>query len=183
VTVTHGRSDIFTISGTYFDYLDPEHSEFTIHTIAHHLSNLCRFAGATIEFYSVAQHCVLVSHLVPTPHALAGLLHDATEAFMVDIPRPLKLLLPDYKTIEARVERAVLARFGLPYPMATEVHYADRVALFIEQRDLMAPHDHRTWQWIDDLTDDPGYPVIEPAPPKVARELFLARYAELTGSR
>lgn len=178
MSTANGRADIQTVSGHYFDYLAPETSIFSIEDIGHALSHLCRFAGQCREFYSVAQHCVLVSRLVPTEIALFGLLHDAAEAFMVDIPRPLKQLLPDYKSIEAKVERAVLERFGAPYPMDPLIHTADRVALFIEQRDLMPPNDGK-WPWIDDIRDDPGYARIWPLEPRFAKTQFLNRYHEL----
>lgn len=174
------RPDILTFSGHYFSYVEPDKSDFGIEDIAHALAQLCRFAGHTREFYSVAQHCLLVSHLVPAEMALSGLLHDAAEAFMVDVPRPLKQLLPDYKAIEARVDRAVLARFGISYPLTREVHRADRVALFIEQRDLMAPHDD-DWALLEDVVDE-NYNRILPLLPHEVEPQFLNRYHQLVGA-
>lgn len=104
-------------SGALFDLLDPEGSEFTLYDIAHGLGRVCRFAGHTNRFYTVAEHCVHVSRLVgaeeeATPMlARAALLHDASEAFIGDVTRPLKALLPDYRKIEATVELAIANRF------------------------------------------------------------------------
>lgn len=175
--------NILTSGGTYFDFLEPERSAIDIETIAHALSHICRFTGHTREFYSVAQHSVLVSHLVPPEHALAGLLHDAAEAYLGDVSAPLKMLLPDYKAIEGEVEAAVLGKFGLPATLPPQVKHADRLALAIEQRSLMPAHSD-VW----DCETHPDFAVMVnlhgafvPLGPVVARDLFMGRFRELVG--
>ena len=164
-------------SGEYFDLEDPDSSVFDIEDIAHALSNICRYTGHCTDFYSVAQHSVLVSYAVPSEDALAGLLHDAPEAFVGDVSKPLKILLPDYKEVERRVELAVFRRFGLPDELPATVKHADRVLLRTEQRDLMNADEH-TWLFTGGV-----YPLerrIVPLPPREAKAEFLERYRELT---
>lgn len=161
------RPDILTVGGSYFDFLDPQLCEIRIEDIAHALSHICRFTGHT-------RH---LSSAVPDEHALAGLLHDAAEAFIGDVAKPLKSLLPDYKVIESRVERAVLGRFGLPDVLPREVKHADLVLLATEKRDLMPAHLDQ-WACLDAV--EPLALTIVPLSPAQARAEFLDRYRFLT---
>lgn len=130
---------IVTRSGGKFWYDNPMGSAYTIEDIAASLSKLCRFVGHTREMYSVAEHSVLVSRLVPRGMELAGLLHDASEAFCGDIASPLKAMLPEYKQIEDRVQGAIMARFGVQWDhfVKEQVKRADLIALATEKRDLL----------------------------------------------
>lgn len=178
MTVTRIKGPTILLrSGKYFDFDDPEHSEFDIVDIAHALAHICRYTGHCRAFYSVAQHSVLLSLIVPPDDALAGLLHDAAEAFIGDVSKPLKLLLPDYRRLEQRIESAVLGRFGIS-ALPVSVKHADVVMLRTEQRDLMGADNHRWW-----ATDgvQPLAGSIAPVGPEQARTLFLDRYAALVG--
>lgn len=105
---------LLTYSGREFDLIDPQPDMIDLIDIAHGLANECRFSGQCRFYYSVAQHSVLVSQNVPPEFAFEALMHDASEAYLKDIPRPLKQLLPDYRAIEQRVEAVIRYRFGLP---------------------------------------------------------------------
>jgi len=171
---------ILTASGRHFSYLDPRATEIDILDIAQALANECRYAGHTRAFYSVAQHAWLASHIVPQQYALEALLHDATEAYCKDIPRPLKMLLADYREVEARVDGAVRARFGLALSMSADVHHADLVMLATERRDLM-PADVTPWPILDGIEPLPRK--ITAMQPSRAQAVFLKRYIQLTEHR
>lgn len=170
------KPTILTRTGTYFNLLEPEASVISINDIAAALSNLCRFTGHTNDFYSVAQHSVAVSRLVPPEHALAGLLHDAAEAYIGDVSSPLKHLLPEYKAIEARIEAAIFKNFGLPPVLPACVKQADLVMLATEQRDLMPPHDD-VWPLIAKV--QPREKKVRPVTSSYALLEFLDRFDEL----
>lgn len=147
--------------------------QICIEDIAHALSHICRFTGHSKKHYSVAQHCVHTSYLVPPEHALAALLHDAPEAYINDIAKPLKMLLPDYQVIEDHVENAVFDAFSLPLPLPACVKHADLRMLIAEQKDIMGC---AGLPWAD---VEPLDFVIAPLLSVEAKSLFLQRYGEL----
>lgn len=168
---------MFTASGAPFFPLEPHPNDVRIEDIAHALSNLCRFAGHTREFYSVAQHCVLVSEICgPEPStALWGLLHDASEAYLCDIVRPLKHApeLAGYRDIERAVQAAVCVRFGLPIEQPGIVKEVDLLVGRAEVRDLVRVP--KGWHYTEAAHPTP----IKALPPMTARRAFMKRFKEL----
>lgn len=134
------KPQIPTVEGKYFDFLHPRDG-ISIEAIARGLSNICRFNGQLHCFYSVAEHSVWVSRMVEPEHAAAALMHDAAEAFIGDVTKPLKNLLPDYQAVEERVEQAVWHAFGLPAALDPAIKEADMAMCWIEQRALHNNHD------------------------------------------
>lgn len=173
------RDDWFTThSGRQFFLLSPTPESIAIEDIAHALSMICRWGGHTKKFYSVAQHSVHVSYLLTPDLALQGLLHDATEAYVGDVVRPLKVLLADYDAIEALVWEAIAAKFNLPVVLDPAVKRADLLALAIERRDLVT----KTAKRHIALRHEPvpnGQPIV-PVGHSQARDLFLKRFKTLT---
>lgn len=165
---------ILTRSGNYFSFLEPSLSDFTLDDIAHGLSQICRFGGQCVRFYSVAEHSIYVASLVPDELKWAALMHDAAEAFVGDVPKPLKELLPAYKDIERQVEQAIARRFDLPLPMDPRIKTADIVMLRTEQLQLMNNNDD--WHWTFNV--QPARISIECMLPWEAKETFLAKAQE-----
>lgn len=128
---------IQTYSGGIINFADPDESIFNIEDIAHGLANTSRYSGQCKRHYSVATHSVIVAMFLPDELKFEGLMHDGTEAFMADIPTPLKILLPEYRAIEHRVDAKIRRQFGLPAEMSPEVKRADHIALAIEKPILM----------------------------------------------
>jgi hypothetical protein len=175
---------ILTSCGHQLDFLSPSPSSIYIADIATGLANECRFSGQCRVYYSVAQHSVLVSHIVPPEFALEALLHDAADAYCKDIPSPLKALLPGYLEIERRLQRAINARFGVSSAaadggaMSYHVWRADLTALATERRDLM-PHGETPWPQIENVL--PLEDRIYGEGPAKAWLSFLNRFNELNG--
>lgn len=169
---------IMLSSGIYFDLLSPQTSAFTINDIAHALSQLCRFTGHTSEFYSVAEHSLRASYLVPKDYAMQSLLHDAAEAFVGDVSSPLKHLLPNYKDIEQAIQVEIFRRFDCPLVEADEVKLADLIMLATERRDLLPPS-HDVWPIIAQIT--PKKNKIFPMDSMQAKIRFMKLFEELGG--
>lgn len=175
---------ILTATGRYFDFSAPTADMIDIEDIARALSRICRFTGHTSAAYSVAQHSVYVSHVVPEKYALQGLMHDGSEAYLGDVSSPLKQLLPDYKVIEQRVEQAICARFGLPYPLHPTIKKADLRMLVTERREFMPaplPHlvetDAIAWSAFDNVKPLPW--TLFAWDQERARAEFMKRFNEL----
>lgn len=177
-----------TFTGRRFYPITPASEDVDPVDIAHALSLLCRYGGHVDRFYSVAEHCVLMSQWIEdnaTPGdperarrlALWALLHDATEAYVVDVPRPLKRNLVGYREIEGGVMIAIALRFNLPgVVMPREVHDADDRILLTERNALMAAT-HERWAQ-EDLGPLPV--TIYAWAPAEAERRYARRLADLT---
>lgn len=167
---------IQTASGKAFYPLNPNPNDIDIDDIAHALAMKCRYNGHTSHFYSVAEHSVHVSFYVPAQYALWALLHDASEAYLPDISRPIKPHMAGFRAIEDRVMNAVTVRFGLQMPEPVAVQMADTAILHDEKAALM-PHDPLPWNL-------PGKGLgvrIECWSPTEAKVKFLQRFRALGG--
>lgn len=165
-----------TASGRQFWPMQPDPDEVAIEDIAHSLSMQCRFAGHCLRFYSVAEHSVLLSRAVAPEHALWALMHDASEAYLVDVPRPIKPFLPGYRETEEAVMLAICVRFGLPFDMPAEVKIADGRILADEALQNMAPP---PVPWSN--TGAPLGVTLQFWSPEEAESQFLFAYRQLSG--
>jgi len=181
-----------THTGGRFWPTQPEPMLVEPRDIARSLSMLCRYGGHVERFYSVAEHCVLMSRAVPEEDALWALLHDATEAYVGDMVRPLKHQLPAFSELEGQVMAAVALRFGLQTEwgvpaggadhgrfmepvMPASVRDADNRIILDEKRAVLRPQKHR-WA-ADDL--EPLGVEIRAWRPSRAEYAYLERLDEL----
>ncbi len=168
-----------TYTGKKWYVEDPQPEDVCIADIAHGLSNICRFGGQCRVFYSVGQHSVLVARAIldrwgNPDHALQGILHDAAEAYLGDMVRPLKYAMPAYQALEEKT--AIVIRQGLCVPEPDEdalshVKEIDDVLLMTERRDLM---NHCGHEWTPRAK--PLDKAIQPWIPDRARHEFLKFY-------
>lgn len=168
---------LVTYTGKKFYPFDPREEEIDPVDIAHALSNMCRFGGHSLGFYSVAQHCVLVSQLCAPENALVGLLHDASEAYLADMPSPLKRnsIFDGYREVENKVMSVILTSFGLKPTIPDEVHLVDRRILATEARDLTLGGG-LGWSGMPDPYDMH----IKPWSQEYAKTKYFSRLHELT---
>lgn len=129
-------------SGVYFDLANPSYEQINIDDIANALSKICRFGGHCKGFYSVAEHCVLASHAARAKgHSRevceAILLHDAAEAYIGDMVKPLKIMIPQFSAIEKRIEREIEKAFVVDFAKHSYViNKYDLGMLFAERKQL-----------------------------------------------
>ncbi|MCP4549653.1 MAG: hypothetical protein GY835_24625 [bacterium] len=185
---------LFTRSGGGFRPFAPAAAQVELDDIAWHLAGRKRFGGATRPLYTVAQHCVEVSYRVPAEDALWGLLHDSAEAWLSDVPAPIKRFvyffaqvagsdgpqICSFEAIEATMLAAVAERFGLELPIPDSVAEADLRMRATEIRDLV-PVDLLADPPPDDF---PPYPeILEPQPEGATARMFIARFKAITAGK
>lgn len=166
---------IQTFTGRAFWPLNPRPEDVDLVDIAHALAMKCRYSGHCKRFYSVAEHSVLVSRMVDPQHALAALLHDAGEAYLPDVPRPIKPKLTGFKEIEERVDTVIARKFGATFPWHESIHIADATILADEKLALMGP-EPAPWS----LPYPPAGVKIECWDPEEAKWQFCIRFFEVT---
>ena len=162
-----------TFTGKLVDLANFTVEDVRLPDISHALACINRYTGHTVAPYSVAQHSVMVSRLCEPQDELWGLLHDASEAYLGDVARPLKIMLPDYVELEHHVQQTIGKAFGLSWPMPQSVKVADNRALIAEKRALMAvEHD---WG----IEADPVHTPINPYCWQQAKKMFENRFKEI----
>lgn len=171
---------ITTRSGRQVNLLDPQYSQIDIGDIAHGLAYQCRFNGQTSRFYSIAQHSLMVASILPDHLKLAGLLHDAAEAYVGDVVQPLKVLLPDYQAIENRFTQSIGQRFNVNLDHHPEVKHADLIALATEKRDLL-PRERSDWDLLKGIR--PLDRLTLPMTPEQSEETFMRTFFALLEAR
>jgi len=175
-----------SLSGQNIDLFEPQVKDFKLSDIVIGLSNECRLGGQMHRDYKVAQHSMLVAWLMMQDgyreYALYGLLHDAPEAYLKDIPTPLKVVMKEYQKIEERFLNCILQSFNLEYDyyvMEELIHdYYDKLALKIEKENFTNHNE----KWGLSRFDDIDIPIINPMPAVVAREKY-ATFFNLLCSR
>lgn len=166
---------ITTYTGKKFHYLNPAEDEICIEDIAHALSLTCRFGGHCSTFYSVAEHSYRVAMLAPDNDKLGALLHDAHEAYLHDVPRPIKQDIIGYKLIADKIQSKIHDKFNITVHNPTLLKYYDDVLLATESRDIMAT----TQDWAElpksELLE------IKPTNWQMAEKVFLDFWGDYNG--
>lgn len=177
---------IQTRSGGFFNYDDIESNQFDIEDIAHSLTYQCRWSGHTKFFYPVIQHLILSCNMAwrmkyPYHIQYEALMHDVSEAFVVDLPRPLKRLCPDYCLINENVEKALGKRFNFPHTMSPEVREIDDRMLLTEYHQLIDTHEKKRFEEtnLPHFGLEPYDILLQEEKPEKLKKEFLAKYEVL----
>lgn len=177
---------IGTFTGRKFYVLDPRPEDIAIQDIAHALSMQCRYNGHVRKFYSVAEHSFLVSMAAQNSYSHSGtedclraLLHDAAEAYVGDLPSPIKRSVPTITEAEDRIESMIMNKFGLPEKMPEWLRELDQRITTDERCALMVPTD----LWTDENPLEALGVQINGWSPEEAEKMFLFRYGSILRSR
>jgi hypothetical protein len=135
---------IHTFTGKQVDPLNLQPEDIYIEDIAHSLAKQCRFGGHVKTFYSVAEHSYRMSYAVSKPLALCALLHDASEAYLIDLPRPVKRALPSFVELEESIQEVISRKFKIPYPFPEEIHEVDTI-MAVSEADILLEGGLRDW--------------------------------------
>lgn len=155
---------IRTNSGIYINIFAPTADMICIEDIAHAEAGMPRFAGHLNKHYSVAQHSMMAAQMVSKKNRLAALMHDSTEAYMLDMPSPIKARLPEYKVYEHKLMEVIAAKFGFQYPFDKEIKEVDKYLVNLEWDKLVANPD-KTFKCLTQIQ---------------AKKEFLKMYYEIT---
>lgn len=147
---------------------------YDIEDMAESLSKKVRWGGHCNGLYTVAQHSVLVARITPHPYKLEGLLHDMTETYLGDIPRPIKAALAGVNEYEDTLYRHMARSIGVAEELPDCVKDADNILLVTEARDLMNDP-----VWAKDFPQKPLLGKLEVWEPAYAKNEFLSMYYEL----
>jgi len=170
---------IQTYSGRAFFPARPDSDHVHINDIAASLSKQCRYAGHCLRFYSVAEHCCHLADVAPDEHKLTALMHDASEAYLVDIPRPIKPLLREYKTIESNLMAVIGSKYGFDWPLPAAVTELDQAIMSDERAQNMVHMDVGAVTWGNAL---PALGItLQYWGPDKAEYEFLVRFQRLGG--
>lgn len=169
---------IETRFGTKFPFLNPSVEDIDVKDIAFSLANQCRFNGH-VPFFSVAEHSVAVAARLPPRLQMAGLLHDAAEAYLSDIPSPIKAYLPDYQAMEDRVQKVIYEKFAITLSKEEkeEIKHADKEATHTEAFYLL---ESQGSSWLPVLFTPNEALAPRCLPPPEAVRMFLHWHNELT---
>lgn len=170
---------IQTFTNRKFHILRPTEDEVDILDIAHALSNLCRFTGHVVDFYSVAEHCYFASKIVAPEFAMEALLHDASEAYISDLNRPLKHYTEAgryYLEVEKNIEEVIARKFRIPHPMSPKVKDVDNMMLYAEKAQIMPPMEWDT-RWSE--TQEAATVQLRCYAPREIERIFLERFTAI----
>lgn len=166
---------IQTFTGKQFWPLKPKPEDVDIRDISHALAMQCRYNGHCQKYYSVAEHSVRISDVLPQDLKLWGLLHDSAEAYIGDMIRPIKQKADWFNEVEEHLLEVIAQHFNLPWPIPKEIWEADDRMLVTEVRDILA-EPPVAWN----LNAEPYFFKIDPLSPEEAERWFLSQYRKLT---